>query len=88
MNATEILWGQVLLVAAVGLGFVWAATEWTAWKLGFQSQLRPPGSVCSADRSLCAYRLLNITIGWSIAYLPNACAICPTSLAQGMSIAA
>jgi type IV secretion system protein VirD4 len=42
MNATKILRGQVLLVAAFVLGFVWAATEWTAWKLGFQSQLRHP----------------------------------------------
>jgi hypothetical protein len=40
------------------------------------------------DRSLFAYRLPNIATGQSIAYLPNACAICPTSLAQGMSIAA
>ncbi len=42
MNATKILWGQVLLVSAVVLAFVWAATEWTAWKLGFQSQLGHP----------------------------------------------
>jgi hypothetical protein len=27
----------VLLVSATVLTFVWAATEWTAWKLGFQS---------------------------------------------------
>jgi type IV secretory pathway TraG/TraD family ATPase VirD4 len=42
MNATKILWGQVLLVSAVALAFLWAATEWTAWKLGFQSQLGHP----------------------------------------------
>jgi type IV secretion system protein VirD4 len=42
MNATKILWGQVLLVSAVVLAFIWAATEWTAWKLGFQSQLGHP----------------------------------------------
>jgi type IV secretion system protein VirD4 len=40
MNATKILWGQVLLVSAVELAFVSTATEWTAWKLGFQSQTR------------------------------------------------
>jgi type IV secretion system protein VirD4 len=39
MNATKILWGQVLLVSATVLAFVWAATEWTAWKLGFQPGL-------------------------------------------------
>src|SRR6202163_1113493 len=42
MNATKILWGQVLLVSAVVLAFVSAATEWTAWKLGFQPQLGHP----------------------------------------------
>ena len=42
MNATKILWGQVLLVSATVLAFVWAATEWTAWKLGFQSGLGHP----------------------------------------------
>ena len=42
MNATKILWGQILLVCAVVLGFVWAATEWTAWQLAFQPQLGHP----------------------------------------------
>jgi type IV secretion system protein VirD4 len=42
MNATKILWGQVLLVTAVVLAFLWAATEWTAWRLAFQPQLGPP----------------------------------------------
>jgi type IV secretion system protein VirD4 len=42
MNATKILWGQVLLVSATVLAFVWAATELTAWKLGFQSGLGHP----------------------------------------------
>jgi type IV secretion system protein VirD4 len=42
MNATKILWGQVLLVSITVLAFVWAATEWTAWKLGFQSGLGHP----------------------------------------------
>ncbi|TAJ81823.1 conjugal transfer protein TraG [Reyranella sp.] len=42
MNATKILWGQILLVSAVVLTFVWTATEWTAWRLGFQPQLGSP----------------------------------------------
>src|SRR5271166_117393 len=42
MNATKILWGQVLLVGAVVIAFVWAATEWVAWRLGFQPQLGQP----------------------------------------------
>lgn len=42
MNGTKILWGQILLVSFVVLAFVWMATEWTAWRLGFQSQLGMP----------------------------------------------
>jgi type IV secretion system protein VirD4 len=42
MNATKILWVQVLLVCATVLGFIWAATEWTAWQLAFQPQLGHP----------------------------------------------
>ena len=39
MTATKILWGQVLLVTLIALGFVWAATQWTAWRLGYQPEL-------------------------------------------------
>ena len=39
MNASKILWGQVLCVSAVVLFFIWAATEWVAWKLAFQPGL-------------------------------------------------
>ena len=42
MYATKILWGQVLLVNAVALAFVWGATEWVAWRLAFQPQLGRP----------------------------------------------
>jgi type IV secretion system protein VirD4 len=42
MNATKILWGQVLLVGFVVLAFVWGATEWVAWRLAFQPQLGHP----------------------------------------------
>ena len=42
MNATKILWGQVLLVSAVALAFVWAATESVAWRLAFQPELGRP----------------------------------------------
>jgi type IV secretion system protein VirD4 len=42
MGASKILWGQVVLVSAVVLAFIWAATEWTAWELGFQPQLGHP----------------------------------------------
>jgi len=42
MNATKILWGQLLAVCGTVLLFVWAATEWTAWKLAFQPELGQP----------------------------------------------
>ena len=42
MNATKILWGQILLVSLVVLAFVWTATQWTAWRLGFQPALGHP----------------------------------------------
>src|ERR1700761_2856465 len=41
MSATRILWGQLLSVSGVGIAFLWAATEWTAWRLAFQPQLGP-----------------------------------------------
>ena len=41
MSATRILWGQLLFVSIVVLGFLWAATEWTAWRLAYQPQLGP-----------------------------------------------
>ena len=40
--STTILWGQILIVGLVALLFVWAATQWTAWRLGFQPELGEP----------------------------------------------
>ena len=42
MSATKILWGQILTVFTIVILTTWAATQWTAWKLGFQPQLGPP----------------------------------------------
>ncbi len=42
MSATKILWGQLFVVGLIVLAFVWGATEWTAWRLGFQAQLGAP----------------------------------------------
>jgi type IV secretion system protein VirD4 len=41
MTATKILWGQILVVSATVLATLWIATQWTAWRLGFQPQLGP-----------------------------------------------
>ena len=40
--ATKILWGQIVIVTSVALLFVWAATQWVAFRLGFQPQLGEP----------------------------------------------
>ncbi len=45
MPATKILWGQILAVFAIVLATIWAATQWTAWRLGYQPQLGDPWSV-------------------------------------------
>lgn len=42
MSATKILCGAVIAISLVALAFVWAATQWTAWQLGFQPQLGQP----------------------------------------------
>jgi type IV secretion system protein VirD4 len=42
MSATKILWGQIIVVFAIALVAMWAATQWVAWKLGYQPQLGQP----------------------------------------------
>jgi len=42
MSGTKILWGQILTVFTIVLTTIWAATQWTAWRLGFQPQLGAP----------------------------------------------
>jgi type IV secretion system protein VirD4 len=42
MSATKILWGQIIVVFAIVLAAMWAATQWVAWKLGYQPQLGQP----------------------------------------------
>jgi type IV secretion system protein VirD4 len=42
MSATKILWGQIVVVFAIVLVTMWAATQWVAWKLGYQPQLGQP----------------------------------------------
>ncbi|MER9947323.1 conjugal transfer protein TraG [Mesorhizobium sp. M0047] len=42
MPATRILWGQILTVLLIVLGSTWCATQWTAWRFGFQPQLGSP----------------------------------------------
>ncbi len=42
MNATRILWGQVIAVFGVTLAGIWAATQWTAHALAYQPELGEP----------------------------------------------
>ena len=42
VSATKILWGQILVVSLIVLAATWAATQWTAWRLGYQPQLGMP----------------------------------------------
>ncbi|WP_332769588.1 conjugal transfer protein TraG [Phenylobacterium sp.] len=42
MSGTKVMWGQLGVVFALVLAAVWAATQWTAFRLGFQPQLGAP----------------------------------------------
>ncbi|MCM5693272.1 conjugal transfer protein TraG [Sinorhizobium meliloti] len=42
MPATRVLWSQIVVVFLIVLATVWGATQWTAWRLGYQPQLGLP----------------------------------------------
>ncbi|WP_298817584.1 conjugal transfer protein TraG [uncultured Roseibium sp.] len=42
MSATKILWGQLLAVFLIVTLTTWGATQYVAWRLGFQGQLGTP----------------------------------------------
>jgi len=42
MSSTKVLWGQTCVVLGIVLLTMWAATQWVAWKLGFQPRLGRP----------------------------------------------
>jgi len=42
MSSTKVLWGQTCIVLGIVLLTMWAATQWVAWKLGFQPRLGQP----------------------------------------------
>nr|WP_312165175.1 conjugal transfer protein TraG [Brevundimonas diminuta] len=42
MRGGRILWGQIAVVFTIVLVTTWAATQWTAFRLGFQPQLGAP----------------------------------------------
>jgi type IV secretion system protein VirD4 len=42
MSGTKILWGTLIAVFTIVLVFLWAGTQWVAFRLGFQPQLGEP----------------------------------------------
>jgi type IV secretion system protein VirD4 len=78
-SATKILWGQILIVSLVALLFVWAATQWVAFRLGFQPQL---GAPLTALFGLPIYRPWQVFTWW---YWYDAYA--PRVFMEGASIA-
>ena len=42
MSGSKVLWGQIITVLSVTLLAIWAASEWTAWRLGWQAELGRP----------------------------------------------
>ena len=42
MPATKILWGQIVVVSLIVIAALVAATQWTAWRLEYQSELGAP----------------------------------------------
>ena len=42
MSGTKVMWAQLALVLVLILAGVWAATQWTAWRLAFQPELGAP----------------------------------------------
>jgi type IV secretion system protein VirD4 len=42
MSSTKVLWDQVCIALGIVLVTMWAATQWVAWKLGFQPRLGLP----------------------------------------------
>ncbi|HTM82234.1 conjugal transfer protein TraG [Asticcacaulis sp.] len=61
MAATKIMWGQIVAVVTTALLAVWAATEWTAWRLAFQPELGAPWFQLSA---LPIYRPFEFFFWW------------------------
>ena len=42
VSGTKILWGQLIAVFGIVLMFLWAGTQWVAFRLDFQAQLGDP----------------------------------------------
>jgi type IV secretory pathway TraG/TraD family ATPase VirD4 len=63
MTPTKLLIGQILIVFAIMVLGVWAATQWAAAMLAYQPQLGPPWFFI---RELPLYRPWALFAWWSI----------------------
>jgi type IV secretion system protein VirD4 len=70
VSATRILWGQILVVFAIVLATTWGATQWTAWRLGYQAQLGAPWFVVG-DQPIYAPPAFFWWWNWFEAYAPE-----------------
>lgn len=82
MSSTRFLWGQMLLSAVVVLLAIWGATQWTAWRLGYQPELGPPLYVVQGY-PLYAPPAFFIWWYWFDAYAPSVFAGGATIAASG-----
>jgi type IV secretory pathway TraG/TraD family ATPase VirD4 len=58
MSAAKILWGQIAIVFAIVLIAVWAATQWTAWRLGLRARIGRVLRFDPTSQNSAAYNLL------------------------------
>ncbi|KQW72231.1 conjugal transfer protein TraG [Phenylobacterium sp. Root77] len=47
MSGTKVMWAQLAVVLGLMTAAVWTATQWTAWRFGFQPELGAPFMVAS-----------------------------------------
>ena len=80
MTPTKFLVGQIAVVFAVAIGGLWLATQWAAWKLGYQPQLGLPWFTLFHQPLYRPWSLF----GWWYAYDAYA----PTLFNEARSIAA
>ena len=68
MTPTKLLIGQIVIVFAIVIAGVWAATQWAAAELGYQAQLGAPWAVLFGTPVYRPWQLF----AWWYAYEPYA----------------
>lgn len=70
MTPTRLLIGQILVVFAIVILGVWAATQWAAAMLGYQAQLGPPWTIIAGWPVYYPWQLFHWWY-WYDAYAPH-----------------